>query len=216
MDYCTNCGAALRPTARFCSSCGKSASRPDGETPPVPDVDGLEKSDRRNSPTDERIIGKSKGKLILCFLGSLVFIAISLAMFMDESGDPRTAIAPLGLLFSGGCLAASLSMLFSGRPGLLLNSEGFEFSGSAVKCGFVRWHDVSGFREHNVAGTRFLVVIVKDPDRFVQNAGIALAAAMKANTAMYGGPIGIASTALAIDFDELVSLFSRYYSTYQS
>ena len=216
MNYCTNCGAALRPMAKFCSSCGKPASRPEKEMSPVPNVDGLEKSETRKSPTDERIVGKSKGKLILCFLGSLVFAAISLAMFMDESGDPRTAIAPLGLLFSVGCVVASLFMLFSNRPGLLLNSEGFEFSGSAVNCGFVRWCDVSGFREHNVAGTRFLVVIVKDPDRFVQNARLALAAAMKANTAMYGGPIGIASTALAIDFDELVAVFSRYFSMYQS
>lgn len=217
MSYCPNCGAVAGEAAHFCTSCGaaltKGGSVESGTEPPAVAHDNEVYSVKDSQPSDETVIPRSKGKLFLCFLGSTAFVAIACAMLADESGDPRTAVAPLGILFFGATAVASLVMLFGNKPGLRLNSEGFEYSGSSVELGFVRWSEVSGWREHGIAGSRFLVVLLKDPEAFAGRMG-GIGPALRVNTAMYGSPIAISSSALAVGFREFSDLFAEYFRKY--
>ena len=160
-----------------------------------------------------RVIGRSKGKLFLCFLGSLAFVAVSFAMLCSKSGDPRTAVAPLGILFFGASAIASLVMYCSNRPGLQLDSEGFKFTGSSMCLDFVYWSEVVGYREHSIAGSKCLLVFLKDPETFIRRMGV-VGTMLRLNMSICGSPIAISSAALDIGFHDLVVVFAQYFGKY--
>ena len=218
MNYCPQCGAELKSAARFCSSCGTALTGSAEQSFPRHEADGMmvrgAVADARN-PTDVRVIGRSKGKLILCFLGSLAFVTASFAMLSDKSGYPRSAVAPLGILFFGASAIACLVMYCSSRPGLKLDSNGFKYTGSSIGLDFVSWSEVTCFREHSIAGSKFLVVFLKDPETFTRRMGL-VGALLRLNTSTYGSPIAISSTTLNIGFHDLVVIFARYFGKYGS
>lgn len=102
-------------------------------------------------------------------------------------------------------------MMFGTKPGMVLNSRGFEFMAAAKSTGFVRWSDVAGYRVDSIMFQKMLVVLLKDPDAYcLEHGGLS-----KANMSTCGSPVCIPKAAsLATDFGATVSLFRRYFAKY--
>ena len=179
--------------------------------------------------SDETMIRLSKKKLALFTLVSCASVAIGVwmrsldaAKIRDEnsfrffSNEPGVvyAFGLILIIFSAALGLFCVRKLFDKRPGLVLNSSGLVDNASAFAAGFIPWSDVAGARVHEIQRRKILVVGLRDPRKYADRGGALRRALNRANSGMIGSPVAIPSTALAIDFEELLSLFNRYRQKY--
>jgi hypothetical protein len=76
--------------------------------------------------------------------------------------------------------------------------------------GLINWDDISEFRESKIVGQRYLTIVVKHPQLYIERqrnpAKRLWLTRMNDN---YGSPIQIPAKALHYDFDELMALLKR-------
>jgi hypothetical protein len=174
---------------------------------------------------DATAIALSRGKLVLLILASFAFIAIGAWMFtLDDAeiSQQRTLSNPL--LFRGIAVAAALMgalgviistrKLFDKRPGLVLSEEGIVDNSSGVAAGLIPWSDIEGFGVVEIRRNKFIVVFVKDPEKFLQRGNAMQRALHRANAQMVGSPVSFSTGTLDMPFAELWELLERYRAKY--
>jgi hypothetical protein len=158
---------------------------------------------------DEIIIPQSKSNVILLLLGALAFVGASLWIWFIADTQTRfnplfvKGIAIVGVVFFALCAFYSCVKVFDGKPGLIIDKEGIVDNSSAVAAGRIPWIEISELRVAEIAGQRFVTILVSDPQRYVGRSGSLRRMLNAANLKMTGSPINISSNSLAIKFDEL-------------
>ena len=181
------------------------------------------------NPADETIIELSKWKIALLVLGSCGFVAAGVWFLYVDAAAIRTGrsyrffghdplvVRAFGVVtvgFFGLCALYGLRKLFDRRPGLIFNNSGIVDNASAVSPGFIPWSEVVGSGVLQIQKEKMLVVVVADPQKYVERGGALKRTLNKANHKIVGSPITISSHTLSIAFPELVSLFNRYLQKY--
>lgn len=181
------------------------------------------------NPADETIIALSKWKIALLVLGSCGFVAAGVWFLYVDAAAIRTGrsfrffghdslvVRAFGVVtvgFFGLCALYGLRKLFDGRPGLVFNNSGIVDNVSAVSPGFIPWSEVVGSGVLHIQKEKMLVVVVADPQKYVERGGALRRALNKANYKFSGSPVSISANALDIAFPELLSLFDRYLQKY--
>jgi hypothetical protein len=181
--------------------------------------------------TDETIIELSRKKLFLLVIGACAFVAAGAWMLSLDAEEIRAsrsftlfyknptfvyALGASSILFFGGCGLYGFKKMFDKGPGLVLNSAGFVDNASGVAAGFIPWSEVTGAGVYEIQGQKMLMIIVSDPRKYVERGGALKRMLNKASQRMMGSSIAISSTALKIDFPELLSLFDRYLQKYRA
>ncbi len=157
----------------------------------------------------------SKTKVILTFLGCVAFVLLSL--WLVSIGNEQDRYAPiflevvgwLGTVFFGFCGMYALYKLFDTRPGLIIDENGILDNSSAASGHLIKWERIIGLRMGQVRSTKFILLDLVDPERFVSEVSGVKKALMLMTYKMYGTPASIASTALACNFDELYDLIEK-------
>jgi hypothetical protein len=155
----------------------------------------------------------SKKKITLAFFGSWAFVGASVWLWHIAERQIvfeafiTTVIAEVGISFSGLCVLYASYKLFDWRPGLILDADGFVDNSSGISAGRVPWDDVIGIKVWEYSGQRALVVLVHDPQKYIDRAGYVARKFMTWNQNLVGSPIAISASALAIEFDELERVF---------
>ena len=175
--------------------------------------------------SDTLVIKLSRKKLVLLLLISLAFIAAAWWMltFDDEAiREVRTLSNPVifravgiaALIFGVVGLAITVRKFFDSRPGLVLSAEGLHDNSSGVSAGLIPWSDVTGFQVGQIQRTKFVVILVKDNEKYLQRGNALQKALHRANTRMVGSPLSIASTTLDIGFEELCAELEKWRAKY--
>jgi len=164
----------------------------------------------------------SKGKMVFLILGSLLFVVLSVFMFLNAEGmltrrinNPFIIriIAIIGILFFGLILISVIKKIMSNESGLTINNEGIWDNSSGVSVGMIKWTDIIGIRKVKASGVNFILIDVNNPDYYINNAkGRIKRLAMKANTRKYNTPISISTAGLKISFKELEKLIKQEYN----
>jgi hypothetical protein len=169
--------------------------------------------DRVSMPTV--IIRLSKRKVGLLLLGAVAFVAGSIWIWYIADSQSRydplymKGVAVAGASFFGLCGVYGCYKLFDTRPGLIIDDGGIVDNSSAVAAGRIPWNEVSGLKISEIAGQRFLVIEVINPQKYVEQGGFLMRMLNSANTKLTGSPINISSNSLSMDFDELVRILTR-------
>lgn len=166
----------------------------------------------------------SKTKLLLVLGGAVLFVALGAWLLLDvaseESGYYRLFVQGVGLLgivFFGFMGLIGVRKLFDNQPGLIIDREGIHDNSSAISAGLVDWKDITGFRRLKIRSTKFIMVDVADPEKYIARAKNGIAKkAMQANDKLYGSPLAITSGALQYDFDRLEVLLLAAYEKYKN
>lgn len=155
----------------------------------------------------------SKSKMILTFLGSLIFVLIGIWFLLNPPKSNHwffgneIVIFVFGLaaiLFFGLVAVTIFRKLLDKKPGLIINSQGIIDNSSGISAGLIPWTDIQQIKTVQVMSQRFLMFTVKNPQDYLDKASTTLKRnAMKVNYKTYGAPISISSNALKINFDEL-------------
>ncbi len=151
----------------------------------------------------------SKRKLVLSFIGALAFVAIGILMLVTptSSGYLAKMAGGAGVLFFGFVVIRLLPKLRDNKPGLVISDEGITDNSSAVSAGFIPWRDIESIKTTQVASQRFLILVVSNPETYINRITNPITKAMvKVNHSSYGSPISISSNALQANFEQLHQL----------
>jgi hypothetical protein len=155
--------------------------------------------------TEQIEIPLSKNKLILALMGSIVFVGIGLwFVFLAISKVSQAYISLVGLatiIFFGTCAVFIGKKIGDKTPGLVINKQGILDNSSGVAAGLVLWTDMNEIKLTNVAGQRFIMLIVKNPEEYInRQKGFIKKKSMWMNHRFYGSPISIGSNGLKYNF----------------
>ena len=168
-------------------------------------------------------IALSKRKLIFAFIGSVIFVVLGIQFILKpeeyissrfKSEELISVIGYASLLFFGLCLIYIFYKAFDKKPGLIVNRNGIIDNTSFISVGLIEWSQITGFRSLQVKSTKFLLIDVLNPEKFIQNSSKSKAFLRKVNLKMYGSPISITSNSLKCNFDELERLLKTEFDKY--
>jgi len=181
--------------------------------------------------SDEKIIELSKTKIALAILGTCAFVAIGIWFLSLDEAIIRTS-SSYRLLFNEPMYARGLGIvaivvfgalalfffkkLFDKKPGLVLNNSGIVDNASAVAAGFIPWSEITGYDIFEMPQQKMLIIMVRDPQKYVERGNAVQQKLNQANFKMCGSPISISANALKINFAELIALFDEYQRKYGS
>ena len=168
----------------------------------------------------------SKTKMIMTFLGSLVFVGLGLWFLINPPksnhwlfGNPTVIfVAGLASVIFFGLIAVIIFRKFSDKkPGLTISRQGITDNSSGVSAGLIPWTDIQEIKISQVMNQKFLMLIVRNPQDYLDKVTNLLKRnAMKMNYKMYGSPISISSNALQTNFDDLHKLLIEKIKEYKS
>lgn len=175
---------------------------------------------------DEQVIELSKTKLLLLVVGAGVFVALGLGLLQMDAASIEAnrrfnspwLVHGLGLvcvLFFGLCgVFAARKLFFDKAPGLVLNARGLFDNSSGVAAGWIPWSEILGFAVFELQKQKSLVILVRDPQKYIEAGHPMKRALNRMNFKLCGSPIAISANTLKIDFDALKSLGERYLAKY--
>jgi hypothetical protein len=166
----------------------------------------------------------SKKKIILLLLASIGLISGGIWMVINPENAGRffnpitkrffylnseliQIIGIVGILFFGAAAIYGLTKIFDKKIGLILDSNGITDNSNASSIGLIEWNDILGIRTKQVMSTKFLLIDVVNPEKYLGKAKNGIQSRlMKANMNMYETPLSITSNTLNYDFGELEKL----------
>jgi hypothetical protein len=164
----------------------------------------------------------NKKKLTLMFLGSLVFVVIGCWFIIRPPaienvflGDPVIIrlVGILSVLFFGFCAFTLVKKLPDKRPGLIIDNQGITDNSSGVSVGLILWEDVLEIKMTTVHKSRFIMIIVRNPEEYVnRQTHLLKRKAMALNHRSYGSPISISANGLNTNFDELYGIIRKQFT----
>lgn len=156
------------------------------------------------------------------------FATLIAAMFCVAAGafQPQYVwLAGIGggvaTLLLGAMTVFTASRLFSREPGLVLDHEGIIDNSSYSSVGRIPWSEIAGVRvvtppvvrrspaAISIRPPRFLVVDVRDPQRFIDGASTLKRWFLRANAAGLGSPVAISPSSVDIDTAALALYIRR-------
>lgn len=173
--------------------------------------------------TNELKIPLSKNKILLIFLGSLMFVALGIWFLNDpeklanSSYRPKSAefiqiIGIVAVVFFGVCGLFAFKKLFDKKDGLIINQDGIIDNASGTSIGLVKWTDITGIEITQVHSQKFIMIEVSNPQYYINLQKNRIGKmAMKANYNKYGTPISISANSLKTDFTALKKLIEKQY-----
>ena len=158
-------------------------------------------------------IKSSKKKIFLMALGCVVLGLICYILFRDSEKYVSHVFRNSTFIKITGIVGITFSIIgsvflfkkiFDNKIGLLIDSEGITDNSNAISIGLIMWEDIKDVRIINVMSTKFLVIELINPEKYLINTknNIKLKL-MNYNLKMYGTPVTITSNTLDCSFEEL-------------
>lgn len=165
-------------------------------------------------PLDRRMLGVLLFAAISFVVGGALLVLIP-GLREGAEGWQKIAAGFAGMVFFAGVTVALIRLIRSKKPGLIVNDRGFVDASSGVAAGVVSWEQVRSIGFTNVKGGKFITVMVKDPEAFVQRGGLIKRLLCRLNARMYSSPVQISARSLAISHDELAQLLIGRFALWQ-
>lgn len=158
-------------------------------------------------------IGKTK--ILILMIGVFVFVILGIFLIIT----PDTFITILfrnpqlirlagvaGVLFFGAAGIFGLRKLFDKTIGLIVDENGITDNTNASSVGLINWTDITEIKTEQVMSTKFLLIFISNPDKYLNRVNGFKRKLMMGNMKMYGTPLSITSNTLKYKFDDLEKL----------
>ena len=168
----------------------------------------------------------SKKKSVLLLLCSLAFVALGVWLFVDAeylvSGRNQhpvivRAIGFASVLFFGLGIVISIKRLIKSEVALTMDVVGLNINPKKAANQFIKWNDILGFEEVKIHSTRIVIIIVKNPENWIDlETNLVRKKLMQFNVNNYGSPFNLSAVGLDISFKALCELLNEYLQKYRS
>lgn len=166
-------------------------------------------------------------KSIFLLVGAAIFVSMGIWMALDPTEftrngfmgirDPRfiRVVAVFAIVFFGAAGFVGGKKMFAKKPGLIIDSTGITDNTNASSIGFIPWEDVAEIRHLSVLSNKFLLIILKDPQKYISKAKSRFKSKlMSANLKQYETPVTISTGALKSKhlelFEQVVVAHKKY------
>ena len=168
--------------------------------------------------SDRIEIPLSKKKILLLLFATIAFVACGIwiatnpEMFIPNifriTNPEIIRIGGIaGILFFGAGGIYGIKKLFDKKFGLIIDANGITDNSNASSIGLIEWNDISEIRTKQVMSTKFLLIDIVNPEKYIAKAKNGIQAKlMKANMNIYETPLSITSNTLKYDFGKLEKL----------
>lgn len=166
----------------------------------------------------------SKKKNLLMLLGATIFVVLGVLFVVRPENftspfHQNIALIRLvgisGIVFFGACTIYGMMKLFDKKYGLIIDREGIIDNTNASSIGLIDWADILSVETQNVMSTRFLLIFIKNPEKYLNRAKGLKRKLLYANMKMYGTPLSIISNSIKFKFDDLDDLIKANLNEYQ-
>jgi hypothetical protein len=157
---------------------------------------------------ENKVIALDKAKIKLLVYASCASLAASLWLFSPSRIGVVLWTASIG--FFAFCSIFGIKKLVDKKPGLVFSDEGLFDNASLVPVGNIPWSDITGVNVLLVKRQSLLVVKLVDPKKYIEDASNLKRKLRTTTFETYASPVVIPSSALSIDFNELVGIFNGY------
>lgn len=161
----------------------------------------------------------SKSKLLLLLFFAIIFVAIGVMMFFIEPSGRRSmlnipairyGVGIASIVFFGAAMIFVIKKLQENKPGLIIDETGITDSSSSIAVGQIPWSDIQNFAVASVMNQKFLMIVVKNPNDYINKQTNALKRrGLIYNHTNYGSPISISANTLKIKLDKLRALLEE-------
>lgn len=159
----------------------------------------------------------SRKKLLLGIGGSLLFVASGVFfLFSTDTFSSRhdpvfvKAAGIASIIFFGATGFIGAKKLLTRTSGLVIDDDGITDRSHASSVGLIKWEDILKVSTGKVSSSSFLLIFVKNPSQYLDNAKGIKRKLLKANHNMYGTPLSIVSSTLNSNFQELEKLIKDH------
>ena len=137
-------------------------------------------------------------------------------IFQINDPDIIRLFGIFGIVFFGSANIYGAWKLFDKNPGLIIDSDGITDNSNASSIGLIKWIDISGIRSEQVMSTKFLLIDISEPEKYISRANGIKSMLMRANMKKYGTPLTIISSTLKYDFGLLENLIINEFEEYKT
>ncbi len=168
--------------------------------------------------TEKIEIPLSKNKLFLAITGSILFVGLGVWLFLNADNFSQSSglfrnpivirvIAIVSILFFSAIGIFSFKKMFDKKAGLIIDVHGITDNSSGTSVGLVEWKDITNIATQQVMSTKFLLIEVKDTEKYIAKAKSGMKAKiMRVNMKTYGTPLSTSSNTLKYNFKKLEEL----------
>ena len=164
----------------------------------------------------------SKTKLLLVTGASILFIVLGYFLFATIA-DQQTERSPTfvkgvgiaGILIFGVIGIYGVKKLFDKTIGLTIDENGIFDNTNALSVGLIRWTDIIRIEAAQVSSSKFLLIHVKNPEKYIENTKGVKRILMGDNNRTHGTPLTITSNTLKCKFSDLEKLINDKFKEYQ-
>ncbi|WP_288427241.1 STM3941 family protein [uncultured Spirosoma sp.] len=160
----------------------------------------------------------NKAKLLLGIGGSILFVILGVWLFTHANDFQNlsvrilknpTLIKGLGIasiLFFSATGIYGIRKSFDNQIGLIIDEQGIFDNTNASSVGLIKWTDITGIKNQQVASTKFLLIYTKNPHYYLDKVTGLKRKMLEGNNSMYGTPLSITSGTLKYNFSDLEKL----------
>jgi hypothetical protein len=163
-------------------------------------------------------------KFLLAILGSLGFTMAGISLIIT----PETFVSSIikgtffiqivgiaAVLFFGFALILLIKAFFTGgKFNLIITENGIIDNSTYSSVGMIKWEDIILIKSTKVKTTKFLLIYVKNSEKYINSKQRIKKMMLKGNFNLFGTPITITSNSLNCNFSKLEEVITKSYSMY--
>jgi hypothetical protein len=164
-------------------------------------------------------IQMSKGETIFLLFFGVLFVAVGVWFVISPEKFVFFLVKSPKIIFAAGCASifffgfvgfSILKKLLKNEPALIISKDGITDNSGGVSAGFISWSDIVTIKETVVANQRFINLIVKNPQQYIDRQTSAFKRKiMQKNHDIFGTGIWISTNTLKISYRELKKILEE-------
>jgi hypothetical protein len=148
------------------------------------------------------VFPRLKRNFVVGLIVSAALCCAAIGLGCVEKNRQLLAVEIIGACLCAFYAAYCIWEIRDSRPGLVVDREGIVDNMGSTPMGRIPWTDITGFRISDVYDSRYVLVDVVDPQKYIERHGWPQSVAQVA-TELAGSPLGFTGESIGMTPDEL-------------
>lgn len=150
--------------------------------------------------------------ILFVVLGFLPFLGVGLREYRKYVHVFHDVIFIVVIIFFGFTALIYLKIILSTKPTLSISEKGICDN---VFFGLIEWEDVAGFRKLRVQKQDYILILLENPEKYIEKFNFFKQKWLNFNLRQYGTPVMIHTENLKIDQEELLNIVQKEWAEYK-
>ena len=144
--------------------------------------------------------------------GVLPFLGVGLREYRKYVPVFHDVIFIVVIIFFGFTALIYLKMILSTKPVVSISEKGICDN---ISFGMIEWGDVAGFRKVRVQKQDYILILLENPEKYIEKFNFFKQKWLSLNLKQYGTPVMIHTGNLKIDQEELLNIVRKEWAEYK-